>query len=72
MHRVKGLEFDCVIIAGVNAMVMPNSKAISQGDDEQAKEAAEIRERCLLYVALTRAKREAFITSHGIASSLLD
>ena len=71
MHRVKGLEFDRVIIAGVNDMVMPYKTALSQADDDLAKEAAETTERCLLYVALTRAKKEVFVSSHGVRSSIL-
>ena len=71
MHRVKGLEFDRVIIAGVNDMVMPYKNALSQADDDLAKEAAETTERCLLYVALTRAKKEVFVSSHGVRSSIL-
>ena len=71
MHRVKGLEFDRVLIVGVNDMVMPYKNALNRADDELAKAAAEVRERCLLYVSLTRAKKEVVLTSHGVPSKLL-
>jgi len=46
---------------------------VSQAHETEAFEAAETetRERALLYVAVTRAKRSAIITSHGTKSSFL-
>ena len=47
MHRAKGLEFDCVlVVTPANYMGLPGET------DEQRK---------LIYVALTRAKREAVL-----------
>jgi superfamily I DNA/RNA helicase len=71
MHRVKGLEFEHVIVAGVNEGIVPLK--VSQPHETEAFEAAETetRERALLYVAVTRAKRSAIITSHGAQSSFL-
>ena len=71
MHRVKGLEFDYVIVAGVNEGIVPLT--VSQPATAAAFEAAEseTRERALLYVAVTRAKRGVLITSHGTKSPLL-
>ena len=71
MHRVKGLEFDRVLIVGLNQTNMPLHRAIAEADDELAKQAAETRERCLLYVALTRAKKQVFLTVSGVPSPLL-
>ena len=71
MHRVKGLEFDRVLVVGLNQTDMPLHRAIDEADDELAKQAAETRERCLLYVALTRAKKQAFLTVSGVPSPLL-
>ena len=71
MHRVKGLEFDRVVVAGANEKVLPLASALSRASDEAAKEDAEQQERALFYVALTRARREVLITSHGVASRWL-
>ncbi len=71
MHRVKGLEFEHVIVAGVNEGIVPLK--VAQPSETEAFEAAETetRERALLYVAVTRAKRSAIITSHGTKSTFL-
>ena len=42
-----------------------------QSPDSAARAEGEKRERALLYVALTRAKRDVLITSHGAASPWL-
>jgi superfamily I DNA/RNA helicase/mRNA-degrading endonuclease RelE of RelBE toxin-antitoxin system len=71
MHRVKGLEFDYVVVAGVNDGVVPLT--VTPAAEADAFEAAEkeTRERALLYVAVTRAKRGVLISSHGAKSSFL-
>jgi superfamily I DNA/RNA helicase len=71
MHRVKGLEFDRVIIAGANKGTIPFEKAVSQTYDPMVKHEAEIHERSLLYVAATRAKKEVLVTSFGMPSKFL-
>lgn len=68
MHRVKGLEYDRMIIAGMTAKAMPLEARISQTSDPAARREAEIMERALLYVAVTRARRAALVTAHGEAS----
>jgi superfamily I DNA/RNA helicase len=65
MHRVKGLEFDRVIVAGANADVLPLRSVLDRASDAAAREDLEHQERALFYVALTRARREVLITSHG-------
>jgi superfamily I DNA/RNA helicase len=70
MHRVKGLEFQHMFIAAVNDQVIPPTKAI-KGKDETTRQAAIISEKCLLYVALTRAQKGACITSYGTRSIIL-
>ncbi|NOY93749.1 MAG: UvrD-helicase domain-containing protein [Deltaproteobacteria bacterium] len=69
MHRVKGLEFDRIIIAGVNDGVVPLNIGDLRSDDRAVREEAEMRERALFYVAATRARREVLITSHGKPSA---
>ena len=71
MHRVKGLEFDRLVIAGVNDGVVPLAIGELKSDDGAVREEAEKRERALFYVAVTRARREVLITSHGKPSAWL-
>ena len=71
MHRVKGLEFDRVIIAGVNEGVVPFEGAQSYSSDTVVKRESEIQERALLYVSATRAKKEVVVTSFGKSSRFL-
>lgn len=58
MHRVKGLEFDRVIIAGVNAGTVPLEGAWQQSNDQIIQKENENQEKALLYVAATRAKKQ--------------
>ena len=71
MHRVKGLEFDYVIIGSVNKDIIPLKYPIAEVDNPTAREEAETCERALLYVAVTRAKKEVLITSYGEKSEFL-
>lgn len=61
MHRVKGLEFDAVILAGYRA---PDFYAKEFGVEEDAGVMLDnlTSERCLLHVAATRAKRFLLVT----------
>ena len=49
LHAAKGLEFDTVIIAGLEEGIIPSSRALMQDDDLE-------EERRLFYVGITRAK----------------
>ena len=68
MHRVKGIEFDHVIIASVNDGMMPNPAALAGKGDDIERASAETEERALLYVAATRAKKELLVLSYGAPS----
>ena len=70
MHRVKGPEFDRMVIAGVNHDVVPLAAAV-QDESGSAGAAAETSERALLYVAATRAKKESSVSSWGTRSPFL-
>lgn len=54
VHASKGLEFDAVFVTGLEQGLFPSTKG---GDDRDTEE-----ERRLFYVALTRAKKHAFLT----------
>lgn len=72
MHRMKGLEFRCVCVAGVNAKWVPASNAVTPvADDRQTHQQDLERERCLLFVACTRAREELLVTWHGEPSPFL-
>ena len=64
MHRVKGLEFQYVFVAAANNRIIPLPSAINKTDSISESETM-ASEKCLLYVALTRAQKGAFITSYG-------
>ena len=68
MHRVKGLEFERVIIAAVNDGVVPLDVVAAESDDPVVKRESDVHGRALLYVAATRAKREVLVVSFGEAS----
>ncbi len=55
IHAVKGLEFACVFLCGMEENTMPISRAV---DDEEDLE----EERRLAYVAITRAKERLYLT----------
>lgn len=71
MHRVKGLEFDKVIVAGVSKEWIPYQKGLQNASDTVAKNEVELLERALLYVASTRAKKEVWVTGHGEKSEFV-
>lgn len=71
MHRIKGLEFDHIIIASANEGVLPLAYGDAQSQDPVIQEEHYNRERALLYVAATRAKKEVLITSYGQPSTLI-
>ena len=70
MHRVKGLEFPVVLLAGINAKTMP-LRVASLADDPAALADHEDRERSLLFVAATRARDRLIVTGWGALSSFL-
>ena len=55
IHSVKGLEFDTVFIVGLDETIFPISRSV--GSEEDMEE-----ERRLMYVAITRAKKQLYIT----------
>lgn len=64
MHRVKGLEFDIVILAGYRG-ARQYAEKFSHDEDVGVTDDTEVSERCLLHVAATRAKRHLFVLARG-------
>lgn len=69
MHRVKGLEFQYIFIAGANDGVIPLQMAITE--DPVEKRDYDFNERALLHVAATRAIKGLVVTSSGVMSPYL-
>lgn len=64
MHRVKGLEFRCVIIAGLADAVFP-TKFRGRDEDQRARDRHIAAEQNLLYVAATRARDQLYVSTVG-------
>ncbi len=72
MHRMKGLEFQCLAVVGLDAGVLPAPNALtSAAEDPHAHRQDLQRERCLLFVALTRARDVLYLSHSGTPSPLL-
>jgi DNA helicase-2/ATP-dependent DNA helicase PcrA len=56
IHGAKGLEFDTVFLVGWEEGVFPSQRALDEGGNASLEE-----ERRLAYVAITRARRRAYI-----------
>ena len=64
IHLAKGLEFDRVFIVGASEGLLPHERSF--------KTSAELEEeRRLMYVAMTRARRELLISFYGLPSRFL-
>jgi hypothetical protein len=73
MHRMKGLEFRCVLVAGVSDGAVPLPNAVRAADiDKQAHARDLLRERSLLFVACTRAREDLVVTWNSEPSRFLD
>ncbi len=55
IHSVKGLEFKCVFVCGMEENILPVSRAVGNDDDME-------EERRLMYVAITRAMQRIYLT----------
>ncbi|WP_280438001.1 UvrD-helicase domain-containing protein [Nocardia carnea] len=72
MHRIKGLEFRCLVVAGVNIESVPALAAVTSIDeDPHSHSLGLLRERSLLFVACTRAREQLLVTWHGSPSMFL-
>lgn len=71
MHRVKGLEFERLLLCGINKGVVPLNTPDLYSEDVTIRRMAEAQDRSLLFVAATRAKKSVMVTSYGEASPYL-
>jgi hypothetical protein len=72
MHAMKGLEFRCVAVTGADEELVPLPYAITPMEvDRAAHEEDMQRERCLLFVACTRARDRLYVTYSGARSPFL-
>lgn len=72
MHRIKGLEFDYVFAADVSQGTMPARFLAQRANEEGNLDQVIKTERSLLYVSMTRAKKQVFVTSAGKMSEIVD
>lgn len=72
MHGLKGMEFRCVAITGAGRGQLPLGQAVTPEDDDPVRHALDIaQERCLLFVACTRARERLRVSWVGARSELL-
>ena len=71
MHRVKGLQFDYVFLPGLNDETLPLKSVLELCVDNVMAQQFIQSEKCLLYVAATRAKKQVFASYWATPSSLL-
>jgi len=55
LHNAKGLEFDCIVIAGLEDGLVPHYNSMDRVEDLE-------EERRLFYVGMTRARKKLFLS----------
>jgi hypothetical protein len=72
MHAMKGLEFRCVAVLGATASAVPFAREITPVEVDRLQHDTDmLRERCLLFVACTRAREDLAVSWSGPASPFL-
>jgi superfamily I DNA/RNA helicase len=72
MHAMKGLEFRAVFVLGVDRGTVPFAREITAREVDPLQHDADLlRERCLLFVACTRAREALNVTWSGAPSPFL-
>ncbi|WP_214406990.1 UvrD-helicase domain-containing protein [Pseudonocardia lacus] len=72
MHGMKGLEFRCVAIVAASERNLPHRRSITPVAEDPVRHALDVRqERCLLFVACTRARERLRVSWSGTASELV-
>lgn len=73
MHRMKGLEYRCVAVVDVGRDRIPLPAAVTAASEDRVEHDRDIqRERCLLYVACTRARDDLRVTWSGPPSPFIE
>ncbi|WP_340556990.1 ATP-dependent helicase [Streptomyces sp. GSL17-111] len=73
MYAMKGLEFRCVAVVGVNAGVLPFPPKITPSEVDPVQHKSDLlAEHCLLFVACTRARDALAVSWSGERSRLLN
>ncbi|MEU6443379.1 UvrD-helicase domain-containing protein [Streptomyces sp. NPDC047046] len=72
MHSFKGLEYRCVAVIGAHDGALPYPRAVTPVEvDRLQHEADLLAERCLLFVACTRARDNLYVSWTGRPSTFL-
>ncbi|MBW8485570.1 UvrD-helicase domain-containing protein [Actinomadura parmotrematis] len=72
MHTMKGMEFRCVAVIGAMDGTVPLRDVLTPEDEDARAYLQDLqRERCLLFVACTRARDHLYVSYHGAPSTLL-
>jgi hypothetical protein len=72
MHRMKGLEYRCLAVVDAGRDRVPLPAAVTAASEDEAEHQRDLqRERCLLYVACTRARDALRVTWSGSPSPFL-
>ncbi|WP_030868127.1 UvrD-helicase domain-containing protein [Streptomyces sp. NRRL S-37] len=72
LHSMKGLEYRCVAVAGATASAFPFPPAVTPADVDGLQNATDLAaERCLLFVACTRAREALYVSYSGRPSEFL-
>jgi superfamily I DNA/RNA helicase len=72
MHGMKGLEFSAVAVIGVEQGVVPSPPAVTPASEDPLAHDQDLqRERCVLFVACTRARDHLYVSYAGAPSPFL-
>ncbi|MFB4195353.1 UvrD-helicase domain-containing protein [Streptomyces carpaticus] len=72
MHAFKGLEFRCVAVHGARQGAVPFPKAVTPPEVDRVQHDTDLMaERCLLFVAATRAREQLYVSWTGTPSEFL-
>lgn len=71
MHRGKGMEFSYVYLPSLQQGILPSYRDIERAKDDEALKEVKLKEANLLSVAITRAKRQVWLSYSGRPSELI-
>jgi superfamily I DNA/RNA helicase len=72
MHGMKGLEFQAVAVIGVEQGMVPSGSAVTPSAEDPLAHNQDLqRERCVLFVACTRARDQLYVSYTGQPSPFL-